>query len=134
LTTEPAAPIPAQRAASGGAELLLPVRCLGPIDRLAGWTEALEILLRAQGIVPEQEEGRAGVVVGPVTRDDADDSAGSLAELCGIAAGQHLEFVHRVLRQHRSHAANGAVVAVDTVSEHVIGPGALAGEGHAGRG
>ena len=95
--------------------------------------EALEVLLRVERVVAEEEERVARGAVGPALRHDVDDAARRLAELRGVRVGEHLELPHRFLAERGAHAADDDVVVVEAVDGDVVRARPLTGEGQPGR-
>ena len=109
----------------------VPPNCLWPYGAfsrsiaVAGGREALEVLLRVQRVVAEEEERVAARDVGAALGHDVDHAARRLPELRRVRVGDHLEFAHRFLAERRPHAANDDVVVVETVDGDVVRTGAL---------
>ena len=122
-----------ERPAENAAPLDLAERRLVPRDPIAERIEALEVILRIEGVIAVEAEGRAPEVVRSAPGHDVHDTARGLAEFGGIGVGQDLELPDGFLAEGGSHGADGRVVVVEAVDHHVVGASPLAREGQAAR-
>ncbi len=120
--------VPPNRSAERPAVLLLRVRSLLAVDRLAGRIESLEVILRIQRGVAQEEKQVARHRVRPALGHDVDDPAGCLAELGRIRIGEHLKLAHGLLAERRAHAPDGGIVIVEPIDRDVVRPRPLSGE------
>ncbi len=121
-------PVSLDGAAGCRAVLLLRVRRLLAIDRLAGWIEPLEVLPGVQRIIAEVKEEVAVERIRAAPGHDVHDAARGFAELGRKRAGQYLELPDRFLAERRTDGADNRVVVVEPVHGDVVRARALAGK------
>jgi hypothetical protein len=113
-------PVAAQRPTEGRPGLEMAVRCL-PFRHVEG-------VPTAQAVVAQEQKRRAARGIGAGAGDDVDDAARRFAELGREPVRQHLELLHGVLTEDRTHAADRLVVVVEAVHDDVVRARSLAGE------